>query len=77
MPFLIGTGNTFIRTYKKIIENTKNKKLNKKTREEMLIARGQWVEFNLVEDQGFVAGIKIGIPPEAMILQTLPPMVMF
>ncbi len=77
MPFLMETGNTFIRTYKKIIESTKGKKLNKKAREAMLVARGQWVEFNLVEDKGFVAGIKIGIPPEAMILQTLPPIVMF
>ncbi|RMF96705.1 MAG: coproporphyrinogen III oxidase, partial [Candidatus Schekmanbacteria bacterium] len=74
-PFLKDVGETFIRTYKKIVERTKDKKLNKKAREAMLLARGQWVEFNLVEDKGFVAGIKIGIPPEAMILQTLPPLV--
>ncbi|MBI5375528.1 MAG: coproporphyrinogen III oxidase [Candidatus Schekmanbacteria bacterium] len=76
-PLLCETGETFIKIYSKIIDRTKGLKINKKDREAVLAARAQWVEFNLVEDKGFIAGIKIGIPPEAMMVQTLPPLVKF
>ncbi|RMF95037.1 MAG: coproporphyrinogen III oxidase [Candidatus Schekmanbacteria bacterium] len=71
------TAEIFIDTYFKIVEIRKDEKYTDEERERMLFKRGRWVEFNLIEDEGFRYGLEIGVNPEVMILQTLPPTVKF
>lgn len=71
------TAKTFIDTYFSIVELRKDEKYSEDERESMLFRRGRWVEFNLIEDEGFKYGLEVGVNPEIMILQTLPPTVKF
>ena len=68
---------TFVRTYTSIVERRKDEPFTQEEREKQLYRRGRWVEFNLVEDEGFRFGLEMGIDPEIMVLQTLPPLVRF
>jgi len=68
---------TFLKTYISIVEKRKDEPFTQEEREKQLYRRGRWVEFNLVEDEGFRFGLEMGIDPEIMVLQTLPPLVRF
>ncbi len=70
-------GETFLRVFPHIVNKRKDEKYTEEEREELLRRRARWVEFNLVEDEGFVRGLELGISPEPMIVQTLPPLVRF
>ena len=71
------TAKTFIDNYFSIVELRKDEKYTEEERKNMLFRRGRWVEFNLIEDEGFKYGLEVGVNPEIMILQTLPPTVKF
>jgi len=75
--FIQTVGNTFIDTYFSIVEKRKMEPYTEEERNYLLFRRGRWVEFNLIEDEGFKYGLEIGVNPEVMILQTLPPSVKF
>lgn len=70
-------GETFFRVFTQIVERRKDEKYSEEERENLLRKRARWVEFNLVEDEGFIIGLNLGMPPEPMIVQTLPPLVRF
>lgn len=75
--FVKDLGETFLKTYVEIVKKRKDEPFTEEQRERQLYKRGRWVEFNLVEDEGFIFGLEIGIDPEIMILQTLPPILRF
>jgi coproporphyrinogen III oxidase len=77
IPMVKDCGETFLNTFTRIVEKRKEEKYTAEEREQLLNNRARWVEFNLVEDEGFIRGVELGIPPEPMILQTLPPLVRF
>jgi len=70
-------GETFLDASLAIIKKRKDEPFTEAERDKQLHDWGKWVEFNLVEDKGFVLGIQIGIPYEAMNFQTLPPIAKF
>ncbi len=76
-PFAKSVAESFVETYFHIVEKRKNEKYAEDERTKMLFRRGRWVEFNLIEDEGFLYGLETGVNPEVMILQTLPPTVKF
>ncbi|OGL40129.1 MAG: hypothetical protein A2042_02750 [Candidatus Schekmanbacteria bacterium GWA2_38_11] len=76
-PFIKDLAETFLKTYISIVEKRKDEPFTEAEREKQLYRRGRWVEFNLVEDEGFRFGLEMGIDPEIMVLQTLPPLVRF
>ena len=76
-PMVKDCGKSFFATFTQIVKKRKGEKYTAEEREKLLTSRAKWVEFNLVEDKGFIRGVELGIPPEPMILQTLPPLVRF
>jgi coproporphyrinogen III oxidase len=76
-PMVKDCGESFFGTFTQIVKKRKDEKYTAEEREKLLTSRAKWVEFNLVEDKGFIRGVELGIPPEPMILQTLPPLVRF
>jgi len=70
-------GELFLDTSLEIIKRRKDEEFTLQDKDKQLHDRGKWVEFNLTEDKGFILGVKVGIPPEAMNYQTLPPVAKF
>ena len=70
--FIRDIGETFLSSYSSIIKKTKNSPWNKKDREDQLIKRGRYAEFNLIYDRGTLFGLKTGGNIDA-ILMSLPP----
>ena len=70
--FVRDIGETFLNSYSSIIKKTKNLPWNKKDREDQLIKRGRYAEFNLIYDRGTLFGLKTGGNIDA-ILMSLPP----
>ena len=70
-------GETFLETSLTIIKKRKNEPYTDAEKDKQLHDRGKWVEFNLMEDKGFILGVQAGVPPEAMNFQTLPPIAKF
>lgn len=75
--FFRESGEVFLRTSLEIIKRRKDSPYTHVEKDKQLYGRGKWVEFNLMEDKGFVLGVQVGVPPEAMNFQTLPPIAKF